>query len=308
MAMKFKTFRLLVISGGLLAVSGAYLAYSQLREPAPRRAPREGTPPREVQPREVQPGAGTPRSGGAAELALAREALSRAQSSRDPYADPMLKAILARIPGGAPGDKVKDAFPSASYKVNLYGEGGQVTRLKVDLDRDEKWDEKWTLSAPGQLEGLKRQVSEADDEVYGREYLLEGGAFRLLGGEPEPAPGAQPPAPEQPPAGPASPTSALAPHERQLIERVQAGIGGPGQKLKDPWKEGPKVNVYHDEGEQIPNRAKVDLDRDGKWDEKWSFEQTPEGLKVKRQVSSADDDALYDREYRLREGKWALKE
>ena len=306
MALKFKTFRNLVITGAALVGLGGYLAYTKLRSPVPRAHPSAGS---SAAPDEVPAAA-------QAELARARAAVGKVQGNRDPYADPMLEAILARIPSGVAGDKAKDVFPSAPYKVNLYGEGGLVTRLKVDLDRDEKWDEKWTLATPGEVEGLKRQVSEGDDEVYEREYLLRGGAFQLQGAEaadPDPDPDSGS-GESGPPAGPrdaaSSPQAApgeLAPHERRLIERIQEGIGGPGAKLKDPWQDGPKVNVYHDKGQSLPNRAKLDLDRDEKWDEKWTFEQTPEGLKIKRQVSSADDDTLYDREYRLTQGRWVEK-
>jgi hypothetical protein len=73
-------------------------------------------------------------------------------------------------------DKIKDAFPRESFKVNIYrdGNGSTWTRLKVDLDRDEKDDEKWTLAA-GQPD--KRQVSTNDDGQYDREYRWRGGQW-----------------------------------------------------------------------------------------------------------------------------------
>jgi hypothetical protein len=76
----------------------------------------------------------------------------------------------------ATSDKIKDAFPRESFKVNVYRDGNSSTwtRLKVDLDRDEKDDEKWTL-AGGQPD--KRQVSTRDDEQYDREYRWRGGQW-----------------------------------------------------------------------------------------------------------------------------------
>ena len=73
-------------------------------------------------------------------------------------------------------DKIKDAFPRESFKVNIYRDGSSPTwtRLKIDLDRDEKDDEKWTLNA-GQPD--KRQVSTRDDEQYDREYRWQGGKW-----------------------------------------------------------------------------------------------------------------------------------
>lgn len=66
-------------------------------------------------------------------------------------------------------DKVKDAFPRESFKVNFYCEGGGAnwTRLKIDLDRDGRDDEKWDLK-DGQP--AKRRVATRDDEQYDREY------------------------------------------------------------------------------------------------------------------------------------------
>lgn len=73
-------------------------------------------------------------------------------------------------------DKVKDAFPRESFKVNIYRDEGNATwnRLKVDLDRDEQDDEKWTLE-----NGMpaKRQVSTRDDGNYDHEYRWQGGKW-----------------------------------------------------------------------------------------------------------------------------------
>lgn len=66
-------------------------------------------------------------------------------------------------------DKVKDAFPGESFKVNFYRDEGSAvwTRIKIDSDRDGKDDEKWDLQ-DSQLN--KRRVATRDDEQYDREY------------------------------------------------------------------------------------------------------------------------------------------
>ena len=73
------------------------------------------------------------------------------------------------------------------------------------------------------------------------------------------------------------------PHDQEVLAYVGRDIGT--DKLKDvsrgkPWK----INVYQDSGKPTANRAKVDLDRDDKWDEKWTFD--PEGVQV--QIDPAD--------------------
>lgn len=72
-------------------------------------------------------------------------------------------------------DKVKDATGGTPYKVNLYQDAGEATlnRAKVDYDRDEKWDEKWTY-AP---DGITRQVAPNDDEQYTLKYKWSGSAW-----------------------------------------------------------------------------------------------------------------------------------
>jgi hypothetical protein len=88
----------------------------------------------------------------------------------------MDREILARVAQGISGGKGKDAIKGRAWKVNLYQDDGHssVNRLKIDLDRDEKWDEKWTFSAEGGVAAVKRQVAPNDDESYTDEYRLDG--------------------------------------------------------------------------------------------------------------------------------------
>ncbi len=75
------------------------------------------------------------------------------------------------------------------------------------------------------------------------------------------------------------------------------------KKKKDVSKGKPfKINVYQDGGKATVNRVKVDLDRDGKWDEKWTFD----GDKIKRKVSPNDDENYSDK-YKWVNGAWKKK-
>ena len=62
-----------------------------------------------------------------------------------------------------------------------------------------------------------------------------------------------------------------------------------------------KINVYKDAGSDVANRAKLDLDRDDKWDQKWSFE----GGAVRRTVSTLDNED-YDIKQEWKEGQWVM--
>ncbi|MBI4852521.1 MAG: hypothetical protein HY819_12060 [Acidobacteria bacterium] len=89
---------------------------------------------------------------------------------------PVDQKILTQLSTPASGDKIKDAFSKESFKVNFYRENGEATwsRLKVDLNRNEKWDEKWDL-ANGQP--VKRQVASKDDENYDQTFVWKSGKW-----------------------------------------------------------------------------------------------------------------------------------
>lgn len=186
--MKYKTFRALVLGGGAVlgvATCGGLYAFSSLGErdtaggsaggnavtPAASRTPflvRQpyiGGSPTPVAAASAAPG--TPAAAAAA-VPAGGQALR-----------PMDERILARAAKPVSGDKVKDAFPGERWKVNLYKDAGHagVNRLKIDLDRDEKWDEKWTFVQDGDRAEVKRQIAPADDEQYSVEYRLRHGAW-----------------------------------------------------------------------------------------------------------------------------------
>jgi len=116
-----------------------------------------------------------------------------------------------------------------------------------------------------------------------------------------PTPVATPATPVVAPPTPATPTPATAPptaatttpaapsntrpFDALLFERAGTDLGT--TKLKDVTTGKPyKVSLYQDEGNPTMNRAKVDLDRDDKWDEKWTFDATS----ISRKVAPADDE------------------
>lgn len=225
---------------------------------------------------------------------------------------PMDTEILAAAAANILGDKVKDAIPGRAWKVNLFRDAGkaEVNRLKIDLDRDDKWDEKWSWGP----EGIKRQVAPADDENYTQESWYR--PDLLAWTATKPGVGA---------------TTALAESQDKTGSGVTDGAGAAGNnganvggnepppdigtalrdldkeimaaatrnisadKVKDAirgrsWK----VNLYKDAGKTEVNRAKVDLDRDDKWDEKWTWESDG----ILREVAPNDDE-IYTEKFHL---------
>jgi hypothetical protein len=84
---------------------------------------------------------------------------------------------------------------------------------------------------------------------------------------------------------PAIPVDDARPFDALLLERAGTDLGT--TKMKDVTKgKTYKVNLYQDDGHTTMNRAKVDVDRDDKWDEKWTFD----GTSISRKVAPADDE------------------
>lgn len=159
--MKLRTFVILAGLGGgtlLAGLVGAYLMFMPASQPdAPE-----------------------------AVIAVADEAPVGAAPSPQPTATPTVAPVG---PGMRPedvtaleyrgrdigSDKLKDVSKGRSFKVNVYQDAGNSTanRVKIDLDRDDKWDEKIDFKP----EGVIRQVAPNDDEQYTETYHLVDGAW-----------------------------------------------------------------------------------------------------------------------------------
>lgn len=305
--MKFKTFRNLVIAGvaGVAALSvwqirGCLLEQEAVEEElAARRAAalaeaqrqREQNPPAPPSstPSTISPLASTPASVGIPILAG-----GPVQGHASPEA-----FLIATLGKPASGDKLKDVTNGQGAKLNVYNEGGVWARAKVDADRDEKWDESWHLD-----DGIVvRRIAPNDDEQYTRELRHFSGVWAEIGGDPPPA---------TPTVGPvATPTPTPTPTDAKIsaprdcdtaMLRLIAATPVE-EKIKDATRGSPyKINLYSDD-KVAWNRAKIDLDRDDKFDEKWDFKP---GDVIERQVAPADDEQ-YTETYVLTAGAWVRK-
>jgi hypothetical protein len=158
---KFNTFRNLLVVAAIGVPVAGLVAYGALKNDAP--PPAAPTPTMNVP--------ALPPAGQRVVELRDRPALPTAPppATGVPQHEAYLLSVLGKP---ASADKIKDAVPGAT-KVNVYGEGGVWARAKVDFDRDEKWDEKWTFS-PG---GVERQVAPADDEAYAEVWVHQNGAW-----------------------------------------------------------------------------------------------------------------------------------
>jgi len=150
--MRYTTFRNTLLSVGVLAVMGS-VAYVTTRRPSANPAPPK--PPAQLAQTQSTP---------------AQAAVPVPSAAQPDYVDYLLNTLGKP----APDEKHKDALGSGKPHVNLYAERGMWIRAKVDLDRDEKWDEKWHLREDGTVE---REVAPADDENYSDRFLFKDGTW-----------------------------------------------------------------------------------------------------------------------------------
>ena len=203
--------------------------------------------------------------------------------------------LLVTLGGPASEEKLKDVTGGRGSKINVYNEGGRWARAKVDHDRDERWDEKWSLD--GSV--VVRQIAPNDDEDYSRELRRVNDRWLAPG---ETAVAAAPT--DLSAVVPAPVAVAPASGGRPVDDDVLRALQGPAQeKIKDATSGTPyKINLYSDDRVRW-NRVKIDLDRDEKWDEKWTI--AADGA-IEREVAPADDE-VYSETYARTGDAWVRR-
>jgi hypothetical protein len=266
--MKYKTFRALVIAG--VAGLGVFTIWRCKRDDAPHSAALAAR-------HQAVASGGTPTLAG-----------SVGGQSPEAY-------LLATLGEPASEERLKDVTGGKGSKINVYNEGGKWARAKVDHDRDEKWDEKWSLD--GSI--VVREISPNDDDVYTREMRRLGDVWSEGAATPTAVP-----APTVAPVVVAPVVTPPAPAGRPLDADVLRVLESPVQeKIKDATgSTSYKVNVYSDDKLRW-NRVKIDLDRDEKWDEKWTI--AADGS-IEREVAPADDD-VYTEKYARVGAEWVRR-
>ena len=159
--MKFKSFRAIAVSVIAVVVVGSTVLGVRACEAVPHQQFAKS-------PAVTLPAATTPAVAPKQQLAEGELALRKM--------DIDIFALLSRPMNG---NRIKDAFPASAHKVNIYKDEGfaQANRLKIDLNRNGKDDEKWTIEGVGADMKVKRQLSPNDDGNYSEEYRLVGGAW-----------------------------------------------------------------------------------------------------------------------------------
>lgn len=173
--MKLKTFLALAgLCGVVLVGTGGWWLASRPEPPPEPQVPTQLSAPAQQAPAAAQAPAG-----------VQAPAVEPAPSSAEPTASaaggPAWQAdVLTWVGKDLGADKKKDTTKGRAWKVNVYQDAGQATanRAKVDVDRDDKWDEKWTFEADGRV---SRQIAPADDEQYSQTWVWNGQDWQQAG-------------------------------------------------------------------------------------------------------------------------------
>jgi len=176
------------------------------------------------------------------------------------------RLVLQRVNAGLGTREQHDALPDNPARVDFVQQGTMptVSAVLIDLDRDGRIDERWQV-----IDAITRDVSPADDENYTETYTLDRGSWIRPGQS----------AAARAPTGPAY--TAI---DETVLSMRGRDIGAP--QIKDMTPGFPsRVALFQDPGEAGVNRAHVDLDRDGNWDERWTL-----GDEVTRERSPGDDE------------------
>lgn len=204
------------------------------------------------------------------------------------------------------GDKQKDVSKGKPYKINVYRDAGHATvnRAKVDVNRNDKFDDKYTFEP----DKITLEIAPADDEVYTQTYHWSGSSWQSAAASKKPA-GTTPATadtptvadgPKPPPAG-ATVDLPARDYDAEVIAWKDKSIAG--DKEKDVSKgKAYKINVYKDAGQTNVNRVKVDVNRNEKFDEKYTFEPG----KITLQRAPADDER-YTETYHWTGSGWTKK-
>ncbi len=164
--MKLKTFLTIVGGLGIFGAGALYVTSSDSSAP-------DGGDPITIEPMGADP---TPSEGSEARpgVVLNRD-LEATEPVEDPPADigdigrppldPIDAAVLAWKGRSIPSKKVKDVTKHTPWKINVYQDdpGAGVNRAKVDRDRDDRWEIKYTFAPDG---SVSRKIAPEDDENF----------------------------------------------------------------------------------------------------------------------------------------------
>ncbi|MFT5356564.1 MAG: hypothetical protein ACI9KE_003789, partial [Polyangiales bacterium] len=220
--------------------------------------------------------------------------------------------LLGRAGEDIGAQRVEDVEARRVWRVDLVQLDGldSLSEALVDFDRDERYDERWEFFTDGRI---RRHHSSEDDGRYdivemrtGDEWLLADAP--ITAGLPEDV--------EQAIGLAIAAASENAQHEEDAETVVEDGVRSQaeiwlltqqGRTLDVPLERDARegvpwhVDLYQEDGSDMITGAHLDLDRDGRADQRWTYEGEE---RVLREVSSGDDE-VYDQLWEWTDAGWS---
>ena len=218
--------------------------------------------------------------------------------------------LLGRAGEDIGAERLEDVESRRVWRVDLVQLDGleSLSEALVDFDRDERYDERWEFFTDGRI---RRHHSSEDDGRYDVVEMRSGDAWvptvaAANIGLPEDVEQA---------IGSAIAAAANAPREEDAEAAVTDGVRAQaeiwlltqqGRTLRLPLERDARegvswyVDLYQEDGASTITGAHLDLDRDGRADQRWTYEGEE---RVLREVSSGDDE-LYDQVWEWSDEGW----
>lgn len=157
-----------------------------------------------------------------------------------------------------PNSSAKDITKGTGWKINIYEDTGDdlLDRIKIDKNRDDVWDEAWSIKSDGHWE-------RDGDGVHLETLAGAPTSIRSIDGSSANTGAVQN----------SNPASVEAARYKAIFGLLKNRSAKPNGKIKDLSQgTGWKINLYEDTGDSVYDRVKIDFDRDDKWDETWKLQ------------------------------------
>ncbi|MFK7999846.1 MAG: hypothetical protein AB8H86_09625 [Polyangiales bacterium] len=220
--------------------------------------------------------------------------------------------LLGRAGEDIGAERLEDVEARRVWRVDLVQLDGldALSEALVDFDRDDRYDERWEFFTDGRI---RRHHSSEDDGRYDVVEMREGDEW-----VPAEAPAGVglPEDVEQAIGSAIAATGENAPSEEEAETAIAEGVRSQaeiwlltqqGRSLDVPLERDARggvpwyVDLYQEEGSSMITGARLDLDRDGRADQRWTYEGEE---RVQREVSTRDDE-VYDEVWEWTDAGWS---
>lgn len=246
-------------------------------------------------------------------LLIAGVALYFAIIHRNGSASEVEGYLLGRAGEDIGAERLEDVEARRVWRVDLVQLDGldALSEALVDFDRDDRYDERWEFFTDGRI---RRHHSSEDDGRYDVVEMRVDDEWVAAAEEPSGV--GLPEDVEQAIGSAIAATVDNAPSEEEVENAIADGVQSQaeiwlltqqGRTLDVPLERDARggvpwyVDLYQEEGSSMITGARLDFDRDGRADQRWTYEGEE---RVRREVSTRDDE-VYDQVWEWTDAGWS---